>query len=173
MAKAEITFSNRAYAKRWFANLERQSPNHFAILKAIIEEIDEKDGGEISKADLYRRRPEIEVLIQRLGFDPVPSRGQMLRNNGNGIRHAKFAPSRSIAVVWENIRTQIYVTFDDHAPIAYHRAIAHLREIKMGASPRPKRAKNTGRFLRNLRQYWLRRHFGKLKGFNPRSRFYE
>src|SRR3712207_8974431 len=55
------------------------------------------------------------------------ARGQMLKHNGNGIRHAKFAPSKSIAVVWEKIGHIIYVTFDDHAPIRYHRAIWHLK----------------------------------------------
>lgn len=170
---SKITFSNRTYAKRWFDNLQIQNAKHFEILQALIEEIEDKDGADLSKADLYKRRPQIEALIGDLGFDPIPSRGQMLRHNGNGIRHAKFAPSKSIAVIWEKIGDIIYVTFDDHAPIRYHRAIAHLRDIKLGKPALPNRARNTGRFLRNLRRFWLRRHFGKMRGFNPRSRYYE
>jgi len=173
MTPSKITFCNRAYAKRWFKNLERQNPAHFDILRAIIEEVEDKDGGDIVKADLYARRPEIAQRVQELGFDPVPSRGQLLMHNGRGIRHAKFAPSKSIAMVWETIGDTIYVTFDDHAPIRYHRAISHLREIRLGKQPLPKRARNTRRFLKSLKKFWLRRHFGKLRGFNPRSRFYE
>ncbi|TPK83058.1 hypothetical protein [Mesorhizobium sp. B2-4-17] len=173
MAQSRITYSNRAYAKRWLRNLERQNPQHFEILQAIIEEIEDKDGGDIVKADLYRRRPNIAQRIDEMTFDPLPSRGQMLRHNGNGIRHAKFAPSKSIAVVWEKIGDVIYITFDDHAPIRYHRAISYLRDVKLGKPAVPKRARTSGRFMRKLKQFWLRRHFGKLRGFNPRSRFYE
>jgi hypothetical protein len=171
--RSRITFANRAYAAKWLKNLKRQSPRHFDILRAIIKEIENKDGGDIAKADIYARRPDIEQAINEMGFDPIPSRGQMLKHNGNGIRHAKFAPSKSIAVVWEKIGDIIFVTFDDHAPIRYHRAISHLREIKLGGPALPKRARNTGRFLKNLKRFWLRRHHGNLRGFDPRSRFYE
>jgi hypothetical protein len=173
MPQSRITYCNRAYAKRWFKNLERQNPEHFEILQAIIEEIEDKDGGNIDKADLYQRRPEIGQRISSLGFDPLPSRGQMLKHNGNGIRHAKFAPSKSIAVIWQKIDDVIYVTFDDHAPIRYHRAIRHFREIALGRPAMPGPPRNTGRFLNKLKQYWVRRHFRGLRGFNPRSRFYE
>jgi hypothetical protein len=173
MSRLKVTFSNRAYAKRWYRNLKRQNPKQFEILGAILEEIENKDGGDIVKADLYERRPDIGERIRELAFDPVPSRGQMLKHNGNGIRHAKFAPSRSIAVIWEKIGGIIYITFDDHSPIRYHRAISHLRELKLGKPALPKRARSTGRFLRNLRQFKARQHYGKMKGFNPRSRFLE
>lgn len=173
MAPSEISFSNRAYATRWYKNLERQNPRVFTVLQALIEEIELRDGGEIVKADFYERRPDAALLIAELSFDPLPSRGQMFGHNGKGIRHAKFAPSKSVAVVWLKIGDRVYVTFDDHAPIRYHRAIRHLREITLGIPALPKRPRNTGRFLRHLKQYWVRKHFGKLRGFNPRSRFYE
>lgn len=173
MALSKITFCNRSYSKKWLENMERRNPIHFDILQAIIEEIENKEGKDIIKSDLYKRRPHIGQRIDALGFDPLPSRGQMLRHNGNGIRHAKFAPSKSIAVIWEMIGDTIYITFDDHAPIRYHRAISHLRDIKLGKPALPKRARNTGRFLRNIKQFWLRRHFKKLHGFNPRSKYYE
>lgn len=173
MPESLVVFCNRAYAKPWYRNLKRQNPEHFEIAQAIIEEIADKNGGDIVKADLYERRPEIAKRISTLGFDPIPSRGQMLRHNGNGIRHAKFSPSKSIAIIWENIGGTIYITFDDHAPIRYHRAISHLRDIKLGKPALPKRPRNTGRFLRKLKRFWAARHFGKLRGFNPRSRYYE
>ncbi len=113
----KITFCNKSYASGWLKNLRRQAPRHFLILRALIDEIVQKDGGEISKSDLYQRRPDIAALINDFGFDPIPSRGQMLKHNGNGIRHAKFAPSKSVAVVWEKIGEVIYVTFDDHSPL--------------------------------------------------------
>ncbi|MDL2405589.1 hypothetical protein PY650_07915 [Rhizobium calliandrae] len=137
MAQSRITYCNRSYAKKWLENLERQNPKHFEILQAIIQEIEDKDGSDIVKADLYERRPDVAQCIADLKFDPLPSRGQMLRHNGNGIRHAKFAPSRSIAVVWEKIGDVIYITFDDHAPIRYYRAISHLREIRLGNPSSP------------------------------------
>jgi hypothetical protein len=78
----------------------------------------------------------------------------MLKHNGNGIRHAKFAPSKSIAVIWEKIEDTIFITFDDHAPIRYHRAITHLRDIKLGRRAFPRRARNSRKFLKKLNAYW-------------------
>lgn len=75
MAKHEITFCNRAYSKRWFKNLERQNSSHFEILQAIIAEIEDKDGGDISKADIFRRDPGINQRVAALEFDIVPESG--------------------------------------------------------------------------------------------------
>jgi hypothetical protein len=171
--RSVITFCNKAYAEKWLKALRKQNPTHSEILDAIIEEIEFKNGGDIAKSDMFRRRPKVEKCVTDLGFDVIPSRGQMLRHNGNGIRHAKFAPSKSIAVVWERIGNVIYITFDDHTPIRYHRAIWHLRDIKLGKAALPKPARNTGRFLRKLKQFWKHRHQKKLKGFNPKVRYYE
>ena len=173
MPEVKITYCNRAYAHAWFKNLKRQNASHFSILQAIIHEIEVKDGGDISKVDIYRRSPEIGQLVHTLGFELIPSRGQMLKHNGNGIRHAKYSPSKSIVVIWEKIGDAIFVTFDDHAPIRYHRAINHLRDIKLGKPAFPKRPRNTGRFLRNLKVYWRFRYMKYLKGINLRSRYYE
>lgn len=74
----------------------------------------------------------------------------MLRRNGNGLRHAKYAKSRSIAVFWELIGDTIYVTFDDHKRAEYHRAITHLRHIRLGKPAPPKQARNTSRFMRTF-----------------------
>ena len=171
--EVKITFCNRAYADKWFKALRRQSPSHFAILQAIISEIQIKNGGDISKSDLFRRSSNVEQQVAALGFDIIPGRGQMLKHNGNGIRHAKFAPSKSIAVVWENIGGIIFVTFDDHAPIRYHRAIRHLRDIKLGKDAVPKRARISGKFLKKLKRFWKLRYTRELIGFDPRQRYYE
>jgi hypothetical protein len=173
VSEVKITYCNRAYARAWFKNLERQNASHLAVLQAILREIEFKDGGDISKADIYRREPNIEQLVSVSGFEIIPSRGQMLRHNGNGIRHAKYAPSKSVAVIWEKIGHNIFVTFDDHAPIRYHRAISHLRDIKVGKPAFPKRPRNTGRFFRNLKEYWRRRYLRTLKGIDLKQRYYE
>ena len=171
--EVKISFCNRAYADRWYNIVRRQNPTYFAILTAIIQEVQLKDGLDISKADFFKRRPEIAREIEKLKFDIVPSGGQMLRRNGNGIRHAKFAPSKSVAVIWEKVGGIVYFTFDDHAPIPYHRAIRHLRDIRLGKRVTTKHPRNTGRFLQNLGRYWKRRYIKEMYGFNPRMRYYE
>jgi hypothetical protein len=173
MSNVKITFCNRAYAESWSKNLERQSAAHFAVLQAIMHEIELKDGGDINKADICRRNPEVQRRINAVRFDIIPSRGQMLRHNGNGIRHAKFAPSKSIAIIWEKIGGTIFITFDDHAPIRYHRAIAHLRDIKLGRPAFPRRPRNTGRFLKKLSAYWRFKYVRGWRGINLRNLHYE
>ncbi|MGY4359554.1 hypothetical protein ACVWZR_008699 [Bradyrhizobium sp. i1.3.1] len=173
MTKHEITFSNRAYSERWHKNLKRQNGAHFDILTEIIVEIEAKDGGDISKADIFERNPQIRQRIAELDFDIIPSRGQLLRHNGNGIRHAKYAPSKSVAVIWEKIRDTIYITFDDHAPIRYHRAIAHLRDLRLGRPVFAKRARTTGRFMKILKRHWRQRADRALKGISLSDRYYE
>lgn len=167
MTKYEITFCNRAYSKKWYKNLRKQNPSHFEIMDAIIEEIQIKDGGDISRNDIGERRPDIGQKISDLGLKLYPSRGQMLMKNGYGIRHAKYSPSKNIAIIWEKIGNTIYITFDDHAPIRYHRAIRHLREIKLGKTPFPKHARVSGRFYRRMRQFWKKPYQRKFYGFNP------
>jgi hypothetical protein len=172
MSKLEITFCNRSYAERWFEKLKQQSAPHFAVLKAIMEEIEIKEGGDISKADIYRRHPEIERRLNALRVDIIPGSGQMLRHNGNGIRHAKYSPSKNIAVIWEKIGEKIYVTFDDHAPVRYHRAIALLRDIKLGRQAFPRASRNTGRFMKKLRVFWRFKYARDLKGINLKRLYY-
>jgi hypothetical protein len=173
MTEIKITFCNRAYADNWYKMLRRQNVEHFAILQAIIDEIEIKDGADISKQDVFRRNPNLQQKVDTLRFNIIPARGQMLRHSGNGIRHAKFAPSKSIAVIWEKIGHVIFITFDDHAPIRYHRAIRHLRDIKLGRPALPKRARNSARFLKNLKTYWKFRYSKDMRKFNPRQRYYE
>lgn len=76
-------------------------------------------------------------------------------------------------MVWETIDKTIYITFDDHAPMRYYRGISRLWEIKLGQEPVPTRERNTGRLIKKLKPFWLRRHIRKLQGFNPRSRFFQ
>jgi hypothetical protein len=132
-----------------------------------------KDGGDISKNDIYARYDEVEKLVRESGFDIIPSKGQALTRNGNGIRHAKFSPSKQIAIIWEKIGETIYVTFDDHAPVQYHRAIRHLRDIRLGRPAYPARPRNTARFMRKLRIHWKKKYARVLHGINLASRYYE
>lgn len=173
MANVKITFCNRSYADKWFKNLQRSGNSHFSLLQAILYKIEVKDGRDISKCDIYDRDHNIQIIINSLNFDIIPTRGQMLKHNGNGIRHAKFSPSKSIAVIWEKIGETIFVTFDDHAPIRYHRAISHLRDIKLGKPALPKCSRNSGRFLRKLNKYWKLRYLNDFRGVDLRRRYYE
>jgi hypothetical protein len=52
-----------AYADRWYKNLRRQSSLQFRVLQAIITEIEDKDGADIVKSDLYFRNPEVANYI--------------------------------------------------------------------------------------------------------------
>lgn len=53
------------------------------------------------------------------------------------------------------------MTFDDHAPIRYYSATAHLRDIKLGKPTFERRSRNTGGFLQNLMRFWRKRHNDK------------
>lgn len=173
MTKHEISYCNLAYSERWFRNLQRQNAAHFGVLQAIIEDIEFADGGDIEKAMIFKRHPNVQQRTAELEFDIIPSRGQLLRHNGNGIRHAKYAPSKNVAVVWEKIRNTVYVTFDDHAPVRYHRAIAHFRDLRLGKPVFPKRARTTARFLRILKRRWQGRFDRSLKGIDLKRRYFE
>ena len=173
MPEVKITFCNRAYADRWYENMQLQNPKHFDVLRTIIEDVSAKSGGDISKADIFKRHPGIAKRVQDEGFDIIPSGGQMLRRNGNGLRHAKYAKSRSIAVFWELIGDTIYVTFDDHKRAEYHRAITHLRHIRLGKPALPKQARNTSRFMRTLRYFAKHGYHRRFRGFNATKAYYE
>jgi hypothetical protein len=173
VAEVKITFCNRAYADNWYKNLRRHNGFHFTVLQAIITEIVDKNGSNIVKSDIYSRDHEVYRYLSSAQFDIIPNRGQMLKHNGNGIRHAKFAPSKNIAVVWEKIGDTIFVTFDDHAPIRYHRAIKHLRDIKLGKTVFPKRPRNTGRFLKKIKIYWKFKYSRGMYGVNLKHLYYK
>jgi len=173
VAEVKITFCNRAYADSWYKNLRRHNGFQFRVIQAIFAEIEEKVGLDIVKSDMLARDKEVSKYMTLKGFDIIPSRGQMLKYNGNGIRHAKFAPSKNIAIVWEKIGETIYVTFDDHAPTRYYRAIKHLRDVKLGKTVFPKRPRNTGRFLQKLKIYWKYKYSRCLHGINLKHLYYE
>ncbi len=173
MAAIEITFCNRAYTDNWFDNVRKQNPEQMMVINAIIAEIESKDGGDIVKVDIYQRNPEVEEYVKTVKFDIIPTRGQMLQHNGNGIRHAKYSRSKSIALVWEKIGETIFVTFDDHARVGYHRAIAHLRNIKLGKPAFPRKARTGGKFYRKLKDYWKYGYTKKMKGISLRKLYFE
>jgi hypothetical protein len=172
MTAVEITFCNRAYADRWYEDLKTSNPSQFAVLQSLLDAISDADGGDINQADMLRRHPQVARYVEASRFRIVPSAGQLLVANGRGIRHAKYSPSKSIAIVWENIRQVIYVTFDDHAPIAYHRAIRHLRDIRLGRPALPKRARDKRAMMKLLAEFRETGHVRSIRRFNPHERYY-
>lgn len=168
----KLVFCNLAYSEEWYENLRQQNPNHFIIFDAIIRQLEKSRGDDISLSHLIEDLS-IRGHSKSLDFNPIPSRGQLFSHNGTGIRHAKYSKSKNVAVIWERIGDTLYVTFDDHAPIRYHRAISFLRELRLGGIPLPKRARDRRRFIGKLYRFWGNRGKYRIKGIRPRDRFYE
>ena len=169
----KITYCNSAYAENWHKHLKRHSTFHFEVLTAVIAEISDKNGLDIVKKDIYERDPILAEKIKISGFDIVPTRGQLLKHNGNGIRHAKFSPSKNVAVIWEKIGTTIYVTFDDHAPIRYYRAIRHFRDMRLGRTVFVKKPRTAKRLMKKMKMYWDTKHSRGLHGIGLKNLYYE
>jgi hypothetical protein len=172
MAELKIVFSNKTYGQDWFGDIEYSNPEQYAVIKAIIEVIKNNEGGDITQDEVFAKYPAVEDYVKRNAYKIVPTNGVFLQHNAEGIRHAKYAPSKSVAILWENINGIIYVTFDDHTPVRYHRAIYFLRELRMGKQLHqvfPLKSRNTRTFLEKL---WDGRR-RKNKGFNPHKRYYK
>jgi hypothetical protein len=167
-----LVFCNLAYNRKWYTDLRKQNPNHFLVFDAIFQEIFLSQGQDIS-LDRIRENLSVQGKEQVLDFSLLPSRGQLFGHNGTGIRHAKYSKAKNIAVIWERIGEVIYVTFDDHAPIRYHRAIYFFREIRLGRMPIPRQARDRRRFVSKLYRYWSDRRKYKIKGVRPGARHYE
>lgn len=172
MSNVEISFCNKAYADKWFEDLCSSNPDQHSVIKALIDEIERNDGGEVSQLALFERYPDVAQYVQGNRFRITPSSGQLLVANGKGIRHAKYSPSKSVALVWQNIKGTIYVTFDDHAPVPYHRAIRHLREISLGRSPLPKPARTRRGLMVMIEALRERGYSRKARRLDLYRRFY-
>jgi hypothetical protein len=169
MAKLRIVFSNKTYGEEWFEDIKESNPAQYAVIQAIIEVIKDNAGGDISQAEVFAKDSAAEDYVRRNNYKIIPANGTMLQHNGEGIRHAKYAPSKSVAILWENIYGAIYVTFDDHAPVRYHRAIYFLRELTAGKQAFPLKSRNTRKFLEKLWDKGKRKN----KGIDPRKRYYK
>lgn len=170
--KIQMVLCNRAYGKTWYKNIRRTNQKHFLILDEILNQIQLSDGGDISLQKIKENR-EVAQVLDELSLNPIPSRGQMFSHNGNGIRHAKYSKSKNIAIIWERIGNVIFVTFDDHAPIRYHRAIYFLRELRLGRTPTARKSRDRRWFIQKLYRFWGDRGKYRMKGINPRDRYYE
>jgi hypothetical protein len=170
--KIKIVFCNLAYGEQWYDELRKQNPNHFCVFDAILRQLLVSKGEDISLLKLQEDL-ELRGQLELLNFKPIPANGQLFSHNGTGIRHVKYSKSKNIAVIWERIGETIFVTFDDHAPIRYHRAISFLRELRLGGAPMPKPARDRRRFTEKLYRFWGNRGKYRIKGVKPADRFYE
>jgi len=168
MADLEFYVSNKAYGIAWFDQMRELNPSHFAIINAILAVIQKNDGGDITQAEVFAQDPEVAAYVGANEYAIVPSYGQELSHNGKGIRHAKYSPSKNIAILWEKIGNTIYFTFDDHAPVRFHRAIHCLCELRLGKEPFPLKSRNSRKTMdkiwkkgsrKNKGLDWLKRHY--------------
>lgn len=152
----KILHCNKTYGEDWFLNMGKENGMHYKIILAIIEAIKQSDGGEISKQAIYTFDPEIEEYVTRRRFKIFPAGGQGLTGNGEGIFHAKFASSKSVAVLWWKVNRVIYITFDDHAPVKYHRAIYTYHRLRVGKYVYPLRPRSSRKLIELLKskQRW-------------------
>jgi hypothetical protein len=169
MADLEFYVSNKAYGQAWLDQMKESNPSHFAVIEAILAVIQKNDGGDISNAEVFAQDPEVAAYVRSNEYDIVPSRGQELCHNGKGIRHAKYSPSKNIAILWEKIGDTIYFTFDDHAPVRFHRAIYCLCELRLGKEPFPLKSRDSRKILSKI---W-KKGFRKNKGLDPNKRYYK
>ena len=71
-------------------------------------------------------------------------------------------------MLWQKIDSNVYFTFDDHAPIKYHRAIYSFHQLRLGRQVFPLNA-NRNRLAREILRSdkpW------RYKGIDLRKRYY-
>ena len=156
MSPIEVFTCNATYGDEWLADIESSNPSHYGLIIAIMGAIQDNDGGDITAKDVFEQDPEIQGLVRSSRYRIAPIGGLELKGTGKNIRNVKYSSSKSVAVLWEKIVDRIYITFDDHAPVQYHRAIECFNEIRVKGTTLPKQ----GRTSRNL--------LDKMK--NPRNR---
>ncbi len=139
------------------------------MIEAIVAAVGACEGADISHADVVDQDPRLEAYTRNTELRIVPSSGIALEHNGEGIRHAKYSASKSVAVLWDNIGGVVYATFDDHAPVAYHRAIRYIRDLRLGRSPSPQRARTRRSLIEKLENPARRKH----AHWNPRDKYYK
>jgi hypothetical protein len=168
MNSMEVIFCNQTYSEQWFKDIKTSNPQQLAVIEAITEAINLNGGRDIDQAEIFARHPNVAKYVMKHRYRIIPANGQLLKHNGRGIRHAKYSPSKSVAILWETIRETIYVTFDDHAPVRYHRAIHYLSELRLGRKRLPLKSRNSRKFMNLLAAKYKR----KSRGINFRNRHY-
>jgi len=168
MTEIEIFVCNKAYNETWLEDIRTSNSSQYAVITAIIEVIMDNDGGDITHDEVLDSDHRVADYIRRKKYKIVTSNRQQLQHNGKGIRHAKYAPSKSVAILWENIGGTIYITFDDHAPVRYHRAIHCFRQLGLGKQVFPRSSRDNRRFIKKMKT----RDNQKFRGFDLRKRNY-
>lgn len=164
----EIFHCNRTYSPEWLEDKKTSNGIQYKIILAIIDSIKKNDGRQITQKELLAYSEEIREYLERRAYRITPSSGTEMTGNGRGIHHAKYSPSKSVAVLWSVIRRKIYITFDDHAPIKYHRAIYSFHQLRLGRRVYPRAPRCSPRMREILKsdRPWI------YKGISPRDRYY-
>lgn len=146
-----IFFCNTTYNEKWFFDKKNSNGMQYSIIRAIVDLAWKNSGGSITQRSLLELNPAIAEYLERRRFRSVPAGGTELKANGKGIHHAKYSPKKSVAVLWQNIQGTVYFTFDDHAPIKYHRAIYSFHQLRLGRSVRPLNPRSSSRVRKAMR----------------------
>ena len=168
MSGAKVFFCNKTYNDKWLADIQASNGIHYKIIQAIIGQATLSGGDQIRQVDILEKHDEIREYLERRPFRLIPSSGTELTGNGRGIHHAKYSSTKSVAVLWRNINGRIHFTFDDHAPIKYHRAIYSFSQLQLGRQVFPLNAKcsRLAREILKSDKPW------RYKGVDLRNRFY-
>lgn len=164
----EVFFCNKTYNQEWLDDKKISNTIQYRIINSIIETIKIKKGGAITESEILDQDPEVKEYVTRRGFKIIPAGGAELKGGGKGIRHVKYAPSKSVAVLWQRIEGVIYITFDDHAPIKYHRAIYSFHKLRLGryvVTMRPRTSATTLEVLFSDRPWIYKGANLRLKGY--------
>lgn len=156
--EVQFFFCNKTYNERWLEDMQTSNAHQYAVIMAIVRAIEASAGGDISQAQVLELTPEVGEYIRTSEYKILPNNGQGLEHNGDGIRHVKYSPSKSVAVLWEKVGTTIFVTFDDHAPVAYHRAIHSFCQLRLGKNVLPKHPRTSRKMIELLKTKDTRPH---------------
>jgi hypothetical protein len=164
----EIFHCNKTYNEDWLKDKKSSNGIQYKIIHAIIEFIKKNEGQSITQKEFLAFDSEIKEYIERRNYRIIPSSGTEMTGNGRGIHHAKYAQTKSVAVIWSVILDKIYVTFDDHAPVKYHRAIYSFHQLRLGRPVYPLQSRCSPRMREILKSKkpWI------YKGIDPRDRYY-
>ena len=168
MVEVEIFHCNKTYNEAWLQEKKASNGIQFKIIQAIIILIQKNEGGAITQKELLELDTEIKEYLERRRYRTIPSSGTEMTGNGRGIHHAKYSPTKSVAVLWSVIKSKAYVTFDDHAPVKYHRAIYCFHQLRLGRQVfemQPRCSPKMREILKSKKP-WI------YKGVNPRDRYY-
>ena len=168
MKEVEIFYCNKTYNRQWLKEKKRSNGIQYRIIHAIIELVESNGGGSISQREILDYDEDIESYFDRRKFRSIPASGTEMTGNGRRIHHAKYSPTKSVAVLWSVIQDKIYITFDDHQPIKYHRAIHSFHQLRLGRQVFPLKSKCS----RRMREILKSKNPWRYKGIDPRDRFY-